>query len=113
LDTLVVTKLDVLDTLPEIGICTGYRYKGSLLTAFPPEIRVLEQCRPQYTVVRGWNQKTAGIQNIEDLPVLARDYLDRVSDLVQAEISVVSTGPDRTETIITSPDSRLNRWIRF
>jgi adenylosuccinate synthase len=113
LDTLVVTKLDVLDTLPELKICTGYRYKGTLLDAFPPEIRVLEQCRPEYHVVRGWNRKTAGIQNFDELPQLARDYLSRVSDLVKAEISLVSTGPDRTETIITSPESRLHSWIRL
>jgi adenylosuccinate synthase len=113
LDTLVVTKLDVLDTLPEIRICTGYRHKGELLKAFPPEIRVLEQCRPEYLVVRGWNQKIAGVQDFGELPSAARDYLARLSDLVQAEISVVSTGPDRTETIITSPDSRLHSWIRI
>ncbi len=113
LDTLVITKLDVLDTLAEIRICTGYRYKSSLLTCFPPEIEVLGQCRPEYLTVPGWSTKTAGIQRLEDLPVLARDYLNRLSDLAQAEISVVSTGPDRTETIITSPDSRLHRWITF
>ncbi|MBZ5498387.1 MAG: adenylosuccinate synthase [Acidobacteriia bacterium] len=111
LDSLVVTKLDVLDRLTEISICTGYRYKGRLLDFFPPEIQVLEQCEPEYLTVPGWNQRTAGICNFDDLPVLARDYLKRLSDLVQTEISVISTGPDRTETIIASPDSRLHAWI--
>jgi adenylosuccinate synthase len=113
LDTLVITKLDVLDTLTELKICIGYRYKGTLLNAFPPEIRVLEQCRPEYQVVPGWNQKTAGIQDFEELPQLARDYLSRISELVRADISLVSTGPDRTETIITSPESRLHSWIEL
>jgi len=111
LDTLVITKLDVLDELKEIKICTGYRYKGKTLDSFPPEIQVLEQCQPEYITVRGWNQRTAGIQEFMELPSLARDYLKQLSDLVQAEISVVSTGPDRTETIITSPNSKLQSWI--
>ncbi len=111
LDTLVLTKLDVLDTLDEIKICTGYRYRGELLRFFPPEIRVLEQCEPEYAAVRGWNQKTAGIQEFNELPGLARDYVQRLSDLVHAEISVVSTGPDRGETIMTSPKARLNSWL--
>ncbi len=111
LDSLVITKLDVLDELSEIKVCTGYRYKGSLLRSFPPEIQVLGQCQPEYVTVKGWNQKTAGIQNYGELPSLAQDYLKRLSDMVQTEISVVSTGPDRNETIITSPNSRLEAWI--
>ena len=111
LDSLVVTKLDVLDTIPEIKICTGYRYKGELLDSFPPDIAVLEKCAPEYVAVPGWKQRTAGIRNFDELPALAKDYLKRVSDLVQTEISVISTGPDRAETIITSPDSRLHAWI--
>jgi adenylosuccinate synthase len=82
-----------------------------LLRSFPPEIEVLGQCQPEYLTLKGWNQKTAGIQNLSELPLLARDYLKRLSDLVRAEISVVSTGPDRAETIIASPHSRLESWI--
>jgi adenylosuccinate synthase len=111
LDSLVITKLDVLDELQEIKICTGHRYKGSLLTSFPPEIEVLEQCRPEYVTLKGWGKKTAGIQEMSELPVLARDYLKRLSDLVNTEISVVSTGPDREETIVVSPQSHIGSWI--
>jgi adenylosuccinate synthase len=111
LDTLVVTKLDVLDELEEIKICTAYRFKGKILASFPPEVRVLEECEPEYVTVKGWNRKTAGIQDFKELPPLAQEYLKRLADLVQAEISVVSTGPDRKETIIASPDSRLQSWI--
>ena len=111
LDSLVITKLDVLDELPELKVCTGYRYKGSILKFFPPEIQVLEQCRPEYQTVKGWNQKTAGIQSFDGLPALARDYLKRLSELADTEISVVSTGPDRNETIVASPHSHLESWI--
>jgi adenylosuccinate synthase len=102
LDSLVITKLDVLDNLPEIKICTGYRYQGKRLDSFPAEIRVLEQCEPEYVTARGWNQRTAGIREYEELPVLAREYLQRLSDLVRTEISIISTGPDRDETILAS-----------
>ena len=101
----------MLDSLSEIRICTGYRYRGELLRFFPPEIRVLDQCQPEYMSIPGWNQKTAGIQEFCRLPQLARDYIQRLSDLVHAEISVVSTGPDRRETIITSPTAKLNSWL--
>jgi len=111
LSSLVITKLDVLDELNEIKICTGYRYKGSLLQTFPPEIEVLGQCQPEYLTMKGWKQKTAGVQEIGELPALARDYLKRLSDLVNTEISLVSTGPDRSETIIASPHSRLQSLI--
>ncbi len=111
LGSLVITKLDVLDELREIKICTGYRYKGSRLRSFPPEIAVLAECEPEYLTVKGWNQRTAGVQAMNDLPVLARDYLKLLSDLVGTEITVVSTGPDRKETIIVSPHSHMESWI--
>jgi adenylosuccinate synthase len=113
LDTLVVTKLDVLDWLDEIKVCFAYRHKGSRLKGFPPEIGLLERCEPEYVTLKGWKTRTAGIQDIRELPIEARDYLDRLSQLVQADISLVSTGPDRAETIIASPQSRLHGWIRF
>jgi adenylosuccinate synthase len=111
LDSLAVTKLDVLDNLTEIKICTGYKYRGQLLDSFPPEARVLEQCEPEYQIAAGWNQRTAGICEYDQLPTLAKDYLKRISDLVRVEISVISTGPDRTETIVPSQDSRLHCWF--
>jgi adenylosuccinate synthase len=111
LDSLVVTKLDVLDSLAELKICTGYRYQGQLLDSFPPENEVLQHCEPEYITVPGWNQPTAGIRNYDELPVLAREYLQRLSDLVGAEISIISTGPDRSETIVRSQGSKLHCWF--
>jgi len=111
LDTLVITKLDVLDGFREIRICTGYRYKGRLLNSFPPDLQVLTECEPEYESMPGWDKPTAGICDVGDLPQRARDYLDRLSELVRTEISLVSTGPDRMQTIITSPHSMLNSLI--
>ena len=71
-----------------------------------------KNARPEYLTLKGWNQKTAGIQSFDELPVIAQDYLKRLSDLVDTEISVVSTGPDRKETIIVSPHSRLESWFQ-
>jgi adenylosuccinate synthase len=113
LDSLVITKLDVLDVLDEIKICTGYRYRNDLLKAVPSDIHVLEQCRPEYLTVKGWKQKTDGIQDFDDLPMIARDYIKRLSDLVDTEISVISTGPDRIQTIVASRNSRLSSWIKL
>jgi adenylosuccinate synthase len=111
LDTLVITKLDVLDGFSEIRICTGYRYKGRLLDSFPPDLQLLMECQPEYETMPGWDKPTAGICDVGELPVNARKYLDRLSKLVRAEISLVSTGPDRAQTIITSPHSMLNSLI--
>jgi adenylosuccinate synthase len=109
LDSLVITKLDVLDELEEIKICIGYRYKGRVLDAFPAEVRVLADCVPEYLSMRGWNRRTAGICQFDELPAAAKEYLKRLADLVQTEITIISTGPDRAETIIRSSDAWLHR----
>ena len=111
LDTVVVTKLDVLDGLSEIQVCTGYRFRGRLLDSFPPDLQILMECQPEYETLPGWDRPTAGICNIDELPVRAREYLKRLSDFVRAEISLVSTGPDRAQTILASPHSMLNSLI--
>jgi adenylosuccinate synthase len=105
--TLVLTKLDILDVFDEIKICTGYRYQGQPLTEYPYNPRVLEQCEPIYESWPGWNTSTSGLTQHEDLPPRARDYVARLSTLVGCEISLISTGPKRTETIWV-PNSYLN-----
>jgi adenylosuccinate synthase len=103
--------MDVLDSLSEIKICMGYRYRGSLLKSFPPEVGVLAECRPEYVTVKGWHCTTAGIREYEKLPQPARDYISRIADLAGMEIPLVSTGPDRHETAVVSSDSRLMRLV--
>jgi adenylosuccinate synthase len=95
-----LTKLDVLDDFEEIQVCTGYQHKGEVLREFPAEVKVLEAVTPVYRTVRGWKSSTAGARNYSDLPLQARDYLKLLSDITETEFSLISTGPDRKDTIL-------------
>jgi adenylosuccinate synthase len=110
LDTLAVTKLDVLDPCHAVLVGVGYRYKGSALPEWPGEERVVAKLEPVYEERPGWLSETAGLRAWEDLPPRARDYLRWLEDLIECEISLVSTGPARDETILIEP-SRLTRWF--
>jgi adenylosuccinate synthase len=110
LDTLAVTKLDVLDPCHAVLVGVGYRYKGSTLHEWPGEERVVAELEPVYEERPGWLSETAGLRAWEDLPPRARDYLRWLEDLIECEISLVSTGPARDETILIEP-SRLTRWF--
>ncbi|MBT3178502.1 MAG: adenylosuccinate synthase [Desulfobacula sp.] len=97
---LAITKLDVLDDLDEIKICTGYEYKGTLISDFPPEIKILEECTPVYESHQGWKQDISGITKFNDLPDMAKLYLARIEELAKVKIKIVSVGPEREATII-------------
>ena len=99
LDSIVITKIDVLDTFDEIPFCLEYKYKGSVLREFPADAAVLTKVEPVYKTIRGWKQSLAGKKNWSDLPVLAQDYLKFLSDYLETPISMISTGPGREETI--------------
>ncbi len=95
-----LTKLDVLDACEKIRICSAYRYKGSLLKDMPTELDIFSRCEPIYEEMDGWKSSTAGIRDFGDLPVPARDYINRLEELSGAPFSIISTGPDRNETIM-------------
>ncbi len=97
---LALTKLDVLDELDEIKICTGYRYRGEELRDFPSRLSVLQEAEPIYRTVPGWQQPTAGVLDVCDLPAAARDYVDLLEQEVGAPMGLISTGPRREETIL-------------
>ena len=97
---LAITKLDVLDDLDEIKICTGYDYNGKTLSDFPAEIKVLQGCTPVYETHPGWKTNISGIKAFNDLPENAKKYLARVEELSNVKIKIVSVGPDREATII-------------
>jgi len=99
LSALAVTKLDVLDTLEKIGLCTGYMINGELVTEFPGDIADLEQITPHYEWFEGWKTSTAEARTIEALPALARKYLDRIEELVESPIRYVSVGTRRDQII--------------
>ena len=99
LSTLAITKLDVLDSLETLKICTGYRYKDRILTNFPADIKVLEDVEPVYETHPGWMEPTTAVQNYGDLPKNARSYIDRISEIVETPVSLVSIGSDRKQTI--------------
>jgi adenylosuccinate synthase len=95
-----ITKLDVLDTLDEIKICVGYRYRGKLYDEMPSELAVLEKGEPQYITMPGWRQTTVGITKYEDLPKRARAYVEKLCKLSGVKPTIISTGARRDETII-------------
>jgi len=99
LDSLVITKLDVLDHLEEIPVCTGYRYRRSDLEEMPALARILEGLEAVYRTLPGWCSPTHGLSSYEQLPQRARDYLNFISDAAQVEIAIVSTGPEREQTL--------------
>ncbi len=109
-DSLALTKLDVLDTLDEIPVCTAYRHEGQTLDEFPADLTVLAACQPVYEKMAGWRTSTSGVREWADLPEAARRYIERLSDLAQVEVGLVSTGPDRDQTIIRAT-SALAAWF--
>ncbi|MEP6494435.1 MAG: adenylosuccinate synthase [bacterium] len=99
LTDVAVTKLDVLDTLDRIAICTGYEYGGDLHTEFPGDISALDGVVPRYEWVEGWQSSTANARKIEDLPAKARRYVDRLQELVETSITYISVGTRRDQII--------------
>jgi adenylosuccinate synthase len=110
IDSLVVTKLDVFDTQREIKVCVGYTYKGSPLQEMPASAEEYERVTPVYKTLPGWCGSTYGIREAGKLPEAAVDYLRFVSDFLQVEIGMISTGPERDATII-QPGTLLARWL--
>lgn len=97
---LCITKLDVLDGLDTLKMCTGYTLNGKELELPPMESDLFDQCQPIYTEMPGWKESTAGIRQFKDLPVNAQKYLLRMEELAGVPIDIISTGPDRKDTIL-------------
>jgi adenylosuccinate synthase len=96
----VVTKLDVLDQLETIRICVGYRSGGQLLGEMPLFVDAYSEVVPVYEELPGWRQSTVGTVRFADLPPNARRYLERIQELAGVPIDMISTGPDREQTIV-------------
>ena len=95
----VLTRLDVLDAIDPIQVCTSYELDGKIAWDFPGSVATLERYKPIYEEIPGWDGPTAGVTNIEDLPCGARVYVDRIQELIGVSVDIISTGPHREETI--------------
>jgi adenylosuccinate synthase len=105
LSSIALTKSDVLDGVDEILICVGYKYKGTVLKNFPTESWILDKVEPVYESNKGWSGSVTQNTEYESLPQEFRDYVSRIEDLVETQVSIVSTGVERSDTIFR--DSKL------
>ncbi|MCU1385867.1 MAG: adenylosuccinate synthase [Acidobacteria bacterium] len=100
LDALALTKLDVLDSLERIDICTSYTCGGKTLTEFPSDMGQLSACQPVYESMPGWSTPTAGVRTFDQLPEAARKYIARLEEVTGVRAAIVSTGSERDDTIL-------------
>jgi adenylosuccinate synthase len=108
--SVALTKLDVLDALDEIKVCTGYRLDGQEIDSFPAVSQDLRRVEPIYETLPGWKTSTEGITEIDALPPEARRYVEFLSRSIGVEIGLISTGPERRQTIICQ-DATLAKWL--
>jgi adenylosuccinate synthase len=108
--SVALSKLDVLDTLDEIKVCTGYKLDGRLCESLPAVSQDLRRIEPVYATLPGWQSSTLGMTEMNSLPPKARAYVDFLSSQIGVEIGLVSTGPERSQTIIVH-DSALGGWL--
>ena len=110
-NSLALTKLDVLDALDEIKVCVGYEIDGERVETFPAVSQDLQKIKPIYKTLEGWKSETLGMTKIEDLPTKAREYVEFLSASIGVEIGLISTGPERDQTIILQ-DSVMEDWFK-
>jgi adenylosuccinate synthase len=110
LDAIALTKLDVLDGLPEIRICTGYRTATGIITEFPADLRALAGAEPIYDTLPGWTAPTKGVTDFDALPREAQRYIARLEETSGVACAVISTGSDRAETIVRK-GSAMEAWL--
>jgi adenylosuccinate synthase len=99
LSSFVLTRLDVLDNLSQLKICTAYRLNGKKIDYFPAAIAELEKCQPVYEEMRGWQIDTSNIRQFEKLPLEAKNYINRLEELIGCETNIVCVGPSREQSI--------------
>jgi len=109
-DSLIVTKLDVLDEFEQIRVCTGYRLDGREICGMPATVAEIERVEPVYECLPGWKSSTFGIANYAELPSRAKDYLAFLEERTGVEVGCISTGPERNQTIVRA-GSRFEKLI--
>ncbi|MGF7184050.1 adenylosuccinate synthase [Desulfitispora alkaliphila] len=98
---VALTKLDVLDGVEKIKICTGYKYKGDKLESFPNSLKQLSLCEPVYEEHPGWMSSTSEVRSYEQLPDEAKRYIERIQELSKVKTAIIAVGPKREQTIVT------------
>jgi adenylosuccinate synthase len=111
LDALALTKLDVLDGLPDVKICVGYATPSRVISEFPSDLRLLSAGVAQYETLPGWSEPTRGVTDVAGLPANARRYVRRLEEVTGVRCGIISTGSDRNETIVVK-DSVVGEWLR-
>ena len=101
IDSIAITKLDVLTTVEKIKICVAYKYKGNVIKNFTTNMKILQNCEPVYEELDGWWDDLTKIKTYDQLPNNAKKYLQRIEELLHVPVSIVSVGPRRDQTIIT------------
>jgi adenylosuccinate synthase len=110
-DSVALTKLDVLDALEEIKVCIGYEINGERVDTFPAVAQDLASIKPIYETLEGWKSDTLGTTKFEDLPEKAQEYVRFLSNSIGVEIGLISTGPERDQTVIL-PESVMEGWFK-
>ena len=111
LDALALTKLDVLDGMERLDLCTAYRCGDRVLTDFPADLQVLADCEPIYESIPGWSEPTRGVRDFASLPSAAQAYVRALEQASGVPAAIISTGSDRDDTIVRE-DSVLSEWFR-
>ncbi|HLD87401.1 MAG TPA: adenylosuccinate synthetase, partial [Candidatus Nanoarchaeia archaeon] len=104
IDSVALTKLDVLTGHKKIKLCTGYKYKGKLLPHFPTDISILDEVTPVYEEMMGWWEDISVAKTLSDLPKSAYKYMQKIESLIGVPVSILSVGPERSQTIVLRPD---------
>jgi adenylosuccinate synthase len=99
----IITRLDILDTLPSLKICNGYELDGRVIHYIPSNIKELEKCRPVYEEIKGWQCPTSDIRKYKDLPLAARRYINRIEQLIGCPVYIISVGQKDEQTIVLKP----------
>jgi adenylosuccinate synthase len=98
--SLAVTRLDILDVLPVVKICTAYELDGRTIDFFPASAAALARCRPVYEDLPGWEKPTGGARTFRELPVNARSYVKRLEEIIGCPVGLISVGKRREETVV-------------
>jgi adenylosuccinate synthase len=98
-EEIAITKLDVLGILDKILMCVGYNYKGKVFKEFPYDQEVIKNARPVYIEMPGWRENISGIRHFKDLPVNAKNYIQKIEELIKAKATIIAVGSKRSETI--------------